>query len=578
MLELTVISIVLLLTGIIPGRIIIEKLFPLLDLSGEEKIACSFGISFFLYYLVAFLGYVIKVDDLSFHLFILLVIAVIFIVFLINKKISITKKEKTLSGYFICAFVFIMSIQMQIPIYNGGGWMGDWYEHYERMQFYLKSLNLDFRFIGVYLLPARPPLFNLVTYFYNSVFGDSFWIFQAICTFMNLVVLFPIYLILRNVVKIKSKYIFLVLVSIFLLNPTFVRNLTYTWTRHLANYYVLLGVYFYLKGRKNLDFKYIYFGFALFAAGQLTHYSALVYLAVILVDFVIISLFRLRENIKPLISIILILAAILSTWYIWSINAYGPKGTFLSNTTYEAIEDKSFVENVKKDWLNFRNTVIPYFVYPELRPVAGFFVQKSRTGFLYDTMLGFYSASLIGNLTVSLSLVLLITLILKPFPLARRLKEEYRKHKFRDFLLTDAVFWVIFSVLSVLIGIHVNAPQICGCMHVTLQPLAILLVCVVIKRMKLIKSQMLKVILLSGIMLEAVAVIGSSILLKMPVDFNDRIYAGVFYANWSLKIANNLVFLYDKFNNLQPLFIVLTLAGTILLLSGVTYYLFEEKN
>ena len=50
-----------------------------------------------------------------------------------------------------------------IVSYSGGGWSGDWFEHWERTRFFLERGSLETRFLGIYQLPARPPLANVIT-------------------------------------------------------------------------------------------------------------------------------------------------------------------------------------------------------------------------------------------------------------------------------------------------------------------------------------------------------------------------------------------------------------------------------
>ena len=554
MLELVLISILLIATGIIPGRILVEKLASKLDLSIEEKLAVSFGISYFIYYLIGFAGYLLNLNKTNFNLIVLLFIILACAVIFLAKKTHIEKEELKLVGYLLIAFSVVLAIQALLPIYNGGGWMGDWYEHYQRMQFWLNKYSPDFKFIDFYILPSRPPLFNIVTYFYQSFLGQDFWIFQVICSFINLVVLLPVYLILKNLLKVRFKYLFLIMAAILLLNPAFMRNLTYTWTRHLTNYYILLGVYFYIKGRKGLDFKYIYTAFALLSCGQLTHYSAVIYLVAILFDYLVITMLNFKKSFKALIITGIITIVILSGWYGWSLKAYGAKDTFQSNTTYMDMKDKTLFDNINRDWLNLRNSIVPYFIYPELQSVNGLFIQNSKEGFYYDTIMAFYSDSLTGNLTFSLTIFLISWLILKPLKFIKSLKENYKKQKYLNFIMQDKIFWAFFAIISFTVGIHVNPYQICGCMHVTHQPLMILLICVAIKGLEQIKTKLLKALIICGIFIEGIIVTGSQVIFKIPEDFSEMIYSRIFYGNYYYKVSNKLNFMYDKFADMKLIF------------------------
>jgi hypothetical protein len=59
-------------------------------------------------------------------------------------------------------FLWAIGLLSLVRHYSGGAWAGDWIEHYERTLFFLDHRPKDTVSIGAYLLPARPPLMNLV--------------------------------------------------------------------------------------------------------------------------------------------------------------------------------------------------------------------------------------------------------------------------------------------------------------------------------------------------------------------------------------------------------------------------------
>src|SRR6476660_9761579 len=68
----------------------------------------------------------------------------------------------------VCAFLALLGwlilLLLLVRNYSGANWSGDWFEHYERALFFSEHMPLDSKFLnGLYILPARPPMMNLLT-------------------------------------------------------------------------------------------------------------------------------------------------------------------------------------------------------------------------------------------------------------------------------------------------------------------------------------------------------------------------------------------------------------------------------
>jgi len=75
--------------------------------------------------------------------------------------------------------------------YSGGGWGGDWLEHFQRCLFFLGKFPLDVKLIGVYALPARPPLMNVLGAFVMAQVGTEFQVFQVTFLLLNALIFLP---------------------------------------------------------------------------------------------------------------------------------------------------------------------------------------------------------------------------------------------------------------------------------------------------------------------------------------------------------------------------------------------------
>ena len=153
--------------------------------------------------------------------------------------------------------------------YCGGGWAGDWYEHYERASFFLQHWALDHRFLGFNLLPARPPFANLATAGFMGMGGGGFVHYQIHTTLLSTLVFFPLAaLTQRRGANLRALSL---LGLLLMLNPLLVHNATFTWTKLPAAFFVLLSVVLLLR---SLETKSGH-GWAgvMLGAGLVAHYS-----------------------------------------------------------------------------------------------------------------------------------------------------------------------------------------------------------------------------------------------------------------------------------------------------------------
>jgi hypothetical protein len=103
--------------------------------------------------------------------------------------------RKTVFG-FVLLLVWTLAILCMIRHYSGGQWWGDWLEHFQRSLFLLHHLGKDTAFLGLFPLPSRPPLMNLLGAFFMAQVGDRFELFQITFAFLNLLVFLPCSLLL----------------------------------------------------------------------------------------------------------------------------------------------------------------------------------------------------------------------------------------------------------------------------------------------------------------------------------------------------------------------------------------------
>ena len=307
----------LFIASYLPGRALLSYL----NLSNDEKFAGSFGISFFIFYLTGFAGYIIKQNALIFNLGFLAPVLILSI-FVLIKKSEITGREIFEGIIFFLCFLTVVYFQTFLPIYSGGLWSFDWWEHYQRAMFFLDKLPLSTHF-GSYLLTARPPVFNVVDFFFQSFLGRGFWVFQIASTLLNLTVLLPCYLLTKYFFKEKSKFLFLFVALILLLNPSIIIETTFTWSKAMTAGYILLGLLFYLRFRNTKQSLFLYLTALFMGIGQITHYSTAPYFIIIVFDLIFQKMTNSKIQWKTLFNFAGIFLVTISFWYLWAVISFG---------------------------------------------------------------------------------------------------------------------------------------------------------------------------------------------------------------------------------------------------------------
>jgi len=276
------------------------------------------------------------------------------------------------------------------PIYSVGTWAGDWLEHWERTLFFLDHWPRDHRFIGLYDLSARPPLANVLTAVLLGLTRDDYPHYQVFMAVLSSLSFLPAALLAR---RFGGRAAPAILAALVLVNPLFAVNATFPWTKLPAAFFILTGLYFFLRARDGGPKERascIVCGLSL-AGGILTHYSAAPYAVVLGVAW--IALGRNRGNAAAFTRTTVLAAAaaaaVLLSWFGWSVAVYGAGATFLSNTSVTSLKDWQGSQ-AEKLLLNLRDTLVPHFLRPMDRSLIE---QTSPWGLFHDWCFEAYQSS-----------------------------------------------------------------------------------------------------------------------------------------------------------------------------------------
>ena len=151
-----------------PGFFILRRV----HWSGAERVASAWGLSALMLGLLMFGLFVFGLAPALIHIWTAVGLGLLILGrkelrgWLIDPE---ARRALAAQGVFTLLGIVWLSL---VRGYVGGDWSGDWYEHFQRSQLFLGDLPLDTRFMNQYMLPARPPLVNLVSAAFQAQLGS----------------------------------------------------------------------------------------------------------------------------------------------------------------------------------------------------------------------------------------------------------------------------------------------------------------------------------------------------------------------------------------------------------------------
>lgn len=340
--------------------------------------------------------------------------------------------------------------------YSGGGWAGDWYEHWERTRFFLERGPLDQKFLGSYPLAARPPLANVVTGAFLWLTRNDFAHYQFVSTVLGSLVFLPAALLARRFGGGRRATAGLAL--LFMVNPLFVQNAAFAWTKLPAAFFILAALHFFLRSRDGGAARTsLLLCAVLLAAGLVTHYSAGPYAVMLALAWLVFQPPHARNAVWWRTTTLAALAGalVLATWFGWSFAAYGASGTLLSNSSITS-SDMHRGNQLVKISLNLFDTFVPHFLR-SFDPAL--IAQRSAWGWGRDVCFQCYQLCL----PLAFGSVAWLAIIRE---LARAARETNTSVRW---------FWAAFVTGVVLLGVATHGQRDhWGLTHICLQALVLL--------------------------------------------------------------------------------------------------------
>ena len=340
--------------------------------------------------------------------------------------------------------------------YSGGGWTSDWFEHWERALFFLHRAPADQLFLGLYPLTARPPLENIVTAACLHLTTEDFAHYQLFSTLLSSLVFLPAALLVTRWSPERTAVA--VLAVLFMVNPLFVQNTVFPWTKLPAALLVLAALHFFLRHHDGHAPRVtaLLFSTAL-AAALLTHFSAAPYALALGLGWL---LWRPPGASRAEFVRITVLAAgagalLLATWFGWAFATYGVSGTLSTNTSVTTVAADAGGQFLRV-LLNLRDTLVPHFLRS---PDPALIEQTSPWGYVRDWFFQSYQL----NLPLAFGSVAWLAVLREAWRLQRTVPPDVR------------VFWAGFGFVVIGLGVAAHgARDVWGLTHICLQALVLL--------------------------------------------------------------------------------------------------------
>jgi len=341
-----------------------------------------------------------------------------------------------------------------VTSYAGGRWTGDWFGHWQRTVFILGQRHDNLLFNGFDPFTSRPPLVNAVVGAFLRDRPPHFASYQLLMTLLGSLAFFPA---ARLACRFGGPRAISLLAVLCMLNPMFVQNATYAWTKLTAAFFILAALHFFLRTHdsgapRSADWL---FSLAL-ALAILAHYSAAPYALLLAVGWLYLRPKATggdggrRTGLTVACGVLVLL-----TWFGWSQARYGFAGTFLTSTTVtdRAVSPAAQLATMA---LNLRDTVVPHFLRPiDFSPLQ----QASVAGWWRDWFFQLYQPNLFFAFG-SISWLVLLRELVRGTPDASRQRR---------------LFWILFITGAVLLGVMVHSGRDpWGLAHICLQPLVLL--------------------------------------------------------------------------------------------------------
>lgn len=203
-----------------------------------------------------------------------------------------------------------------IRVYSGERWHSDWHNQFLTSGVFSGLMEQ----VDINTLIKRPPLMDLVVSIYFRLLGNDGNVYFTVSTLLKSLVILPMLLLMRFLAPQQQKpSLHVSLLFVMCASPFLMQQITFSWTKLFAVFYLLLGAYFYLCFIQTDRRRSLIVSGVLLSAATLVHWLALPYVASVTIFhlFYVVGTKRLTLLITPSVLSALLAAGVLCPWFIW---------------------------------------------------------------------------------------------------------------------------------------------------------------------------------------------------------------------------------------------------------------------
>lgn len=359
---------------------------------------CSFGISLVIIGTIQFFSFLLGWSIFTVNL--ILYCAVTFGLYaallLKNKSIRIKFGLSGILAVFILFNLYCLLLLALTPGYNAA-YMTDWLLYFPNTLYYLKIAKGAYftAGMGVEYLLKRTPLFSLDNSFFLSFYRHDYGNYQVISAFLNSLVFWNIYLIVKRLWGKRNAFLSLLLLAVC---PILMQGACIPTPKMFSAFYLLSAFMFYLSARTAVSSEAkntLLILFSVFAAAAfMVHPSSLIYLLCMLGMEILLE--KGAFNWTLLSYLLLAGICLVLPWYIWAMLVFGINKVLVPAYALREIHLPVLTYLVSRLQMLLTTVFIPAPVIDALSARPGAFVENWG-----NPLIRFYSETFLGGFTVS---------------------------------------------------------------------------------------------------------------------------------------------------------------------------------
>jgi hypothetical protein len=473
------------------------------------------------------------------------------------RRLLADRHVRRVLGGFLVLFLWVLLATALVRHFSIYMFQGDWIHHWRKTLVFLgQGTPAQF---GEFA--ARPPQMNLIGAFFLAQLGQEFGVFQIVFSWLNLLCFLPLCLLAPALVTRNRRRPIWLLVALLAFNPMFVMNATYTWTKLLPAFYVLLALWFYLAALRRDDHLRMLAAMACAWGATAGHYVALPFLVFLAMHYLLFTFRKRPYGWRELAWGATVPVVVLGPWLAFAAIYTGHAVSF-SSFAGSGISDLVFLRNLGSRLHSLTGTIFPHIMNRDDLRIIG---QYSTEGYVRDCAGFYYQYQLIIGMG-SIGGPTVIWLLWKALRTSTGIYASAQRR-----------FWFLCAPVCTVLGTLIVADSGGGSAQICLQPLIVLGLALLAMSLAGMHRIAVALVLLGACLdfalgvflnyrIQNVEFAVQRVAQGMQIDLSrGEMLTLLAFNNWLDKARNHLVFFGDYFADYSAQLQILMLGGAAIL-------------